>query len=282
MDIAIQPLLETDIDSTDTVIQAAYGSSSRKATLYHYLHFQADGAFVAKKADAIVGFGGFLDYGRFAYIGMMSVAPGEQRQGIGQRLLEEILAHLEQRGCPTVLLDASPSGAPLYRRYGFYDDGETLALKKSKRVELPLNRADTILLVTEADLPELLDFDAPLFGGDRARLLKAYWAEAPECALIALDKQGHINGYLLARANVLGPWIAQDQEVAERLLQAALALPFQDMPQVFVASEHSDALTLLTRYGFTIERSLQHMYKGTRIARPRTTNIFGQASLGFG
>jgi ribosomal protein S18 acetylase RimI-like enzyme len=282
MHIAIQPLLKADIDSTDTVIQAAYASSSRKTTLYYYLHIQPDGAFVAKKADAIVGFGGFLDYDDFAYIGMMSVAPGEQRQGIGQRLLEAILNHLEERGCPTVLLDASPSGAPLYRRYGFYDDGEALVLKKSQQVKLPGSGAESILSATEADLPELLALDASMFGGNRGRLLKMYWAENPERTLIARDEYGQIGGYLLAQANVLGPWIARSQEVAERLLLAGLALPFQEAPQVFVAAEHRDALALLTRYGFTFQRSLQHMYKGTRIARPRTTNIFGQASLGFG
>lgn len=282
MHIAIWPLLETDIERTDRVIQAAYGSSSRKTTLYNYLHLQPDGAFVAKKADAIVGFGGFLDYGDFAYIGMMSVAPGEQRQGIGQRLLEAILNRLEERGCPTVLLDASPSGAPLYRRYGFYDDGEALVLKKSQQVKLPGSGVEPIPSATEGDLPALLDFDASTFGGNRARLLKTYWAEDPSRTLIARNEYGQISGYLLVQASVLGPWIAQSQEVAERLLLAGLALPFQEAPQVFVAAEHSDALALFTGYGFTVQRSLQHMYKGTRIARPRTTTIFGQASLGFG
>lgn len=282
MHIAIQPLLENDIDRTDVVIQAAYASSSRKTTLYRYLHLQPDGAFVAKKADTIVGFGGFLDYDDFAYIGMMSVAPGEQRQGIGQRLLEEILARLEQRGCPTVLLDASPSGAPLYRRYGFCDDGEVLVLKRSFQSEIPVTMVEHVSPVTEADLPALLAFDASMFGGNRARLLKTYWAEDPSRTLIARDEAGQISGYLLAQASVLGPWIAQSGEVAEKLLLAGLNLPFQDVSQVFVASEHSDALALLTLHGFTIQRSLQHMYKGTKIARPRTTTIFGQTSLGFG
>ena len=77
---------------------------------------QPSGSFVAKIDNEIVGFGAAMDFGRFAYIGKMGVDPKVQRRGVGGSILATILGWLEDRKCPTILLDASPSSGPLSRK----------------------------------------------------------------------------------------------------------------------------------------------------------------------
>src|SRR5438093_12615489 len=113
MNISIHPFTEAELEAADEVIMAAYNiQHSRKETLHRYLALQQDGSFLAKQDGTIVGFGAVIDYGSFAYVGLMSVLPTMQKRGIGRLLMEHLLAWLDARGCATVLLDATPVGVP--------------------------------------------------------------------------------------------------------------------------------------------------------------------------
>jgi GNAT superfamily N-acetyltransferase len=133
MNISIVPFTGTDLVATDETVRLAYNvPDSRKEPLQRYLTLQPDGAFVAKEHGNIVGFAAALDYGAFAYIGLMSVHPARQKQGIGHRLMEQLLSWLEMRNCPTVLLDATPVGFPLYQQFGFSEDDTTVVLRSAQ------------------------------------------------------------------------------------------------------------------------------------------------------
>src|SRR5436309_123683 len=127
MSISIQPFTAAELEATDAVIMAAYNiQHSRKESLLRYLALQPGGSFVAQYNGRVVGFGGAMDYGPFAYIGLMCIHPSMQKRGIASLLMEQLLAWLEARGCPTILLDASTVGIPLYKHYGFMEDDQTL------------------------------------------------------------------------------------------------------------------------------------------------------------
>src|SRR5712691_7416587 len=128
MSASVHPFTETELEATDEVVMAAYNvQHSRKKALRRYLALQPDGSFLAKHNSTVIGFGAAIDYGPFAYIGLMSVHPSVQKQGIGRLLLERLLDWLDERGCATLLLDATPLGAALYERYGFIEDDVTVA-----------------------------------------------------------------------------------------------------------------------------------------------------------
>lgn len=262
---------------------AAYNvSESRKDALRSYLTFQSAGSFVAKDNDAVVGFGGVLDYGPFAYVGLMSVLPTVQKRGVGQLLMEGLLAWLEARNCPTALLDATPVGEPVYRRDGFLEDDRTVVWQQNEHILLPRHLPLGVSRLTETEIPALIQFDAPQFGADRGEVLNAYCVRYPNRVLVIHAADGRISGYVVAQSHVIGPLVAQTKEDAERLLVHALALPFESKPRVFVSAYHNDASYLLTRYGFVQQRALSHMWVGKHIARNRHTTLYGQASLGFG
>src|SRR5215210_6941100 len=109
MTISVRSITEADLDAADVVLEAAYGPSGgrRKERMRRYLSLQPDGWLLALLDDVVVGTVGAMDYGPFAYIGLMAVHPSAQRQGIGLMLMQRLLAWLDARRCPFSLLDAT-------------------------------------------------------------------------------------------------------------------------------------------------------------------------------
>ena len=285
---SIHRLKISELDVVDEVIIAAYGlAQGRKSTLQRYLALQPDGAFVAEQDGVVVGFGAAIQYATFAYIGLMAVHPGAQKQGIGSLVLQHILNWLDASGCPTVLLDASPSGAPLYYRAGFVEDDVTVVLHSGNgqtddASRAKMNLRDCAVVLSEIELPALFGYDAYYFGSERATVLASYWANDPQRVLVTHNVEGQITGYLIAQSSVLGPWVADTKKDARRLLISALTLPFKNKPGMFVSAANKDALELFEQYSFGPQRTLRHMCRGKKVQRARSTALYGQASLGLG
>src|SRR2546430_1350957 len=200
MHTSIHPFTEAELEITNEMLKAAYNVPlSRKESLYRYLSLQSDGAFVAKHEDTVIGFGGAMDYGSFAYIGLMAVHPRMQKRGVGGLILERLLAWLDERRCQTALLDASPVGAPLYKGYGFTAEDTTVVLRLTQRVCLPHQLSEGVSLLSEADIPAVVAFDTPHFGADRQAILTSYWADDPQRAFIVHDSNRQITGYFFAQ-----------------------------------------------------------------------------------
>jgi len=284
MSLVVQPFRVSDMEAVDEVLRSAFKTSyDRKDNLKRYLAIQSSGPFVAKIDGEIVGFGAAMDYGRFAYIGKMGVDPKVQRRGVGGSILAAILAWLEDRKCPTILLDASPYGGPLYEKFGFIESDLTAVMQRNvvknhTKERSALNRAKT----EAEELPKLLSFDMPRFGADRLQLLRSYFDDDPTRFLVSYDQKGQVDGFLVAQSRVIGPWVASNAEVAEGLLDEALEFSFDDNPTVFVSASNEAALELLLRYGFEKQRTQRHMYKGKSIQRDRKSSIYGQANFSFG
>jgi ribosomal protein S18 acetylase RimI-like enzyme len=64
------------------------------------------------------------------YVLGVYVEPAYRNQGIATQLMEAAIAHLKSIGCTEILLNASPSGKPVYERLGFT---EANAMKLSLR-----------------------------------------------------------------------------------------------------------------------------------------------------
>ncbi|GAC1394770.1 MAG: hypothetical protein NVSMB38_29780 [Ktedonobacteraceae bacterium] len=191
---------EVDIDATNEVVVAAYHLPyGRKETLHRYLVLQPDGTFIVKDDSTIVGFGAALDYGPFAYIGLMSVHPSTQKRGIGRLLMEHILTWLDMRGCQTVLLDASQAGEPLYLQYSFVEDDRTLDMRNVQRIEVPQSQASNVSILRNEEFARLVAFDTTQFGMSRKALLASYCADNPQRVYVAHDTNGDITGYLIAQ-----------------------------------------------------------------------------------
>lgn len=281
MALTIRGLREADLDAADAIAVAAYRSpASRHAELLRYLRLQPDGWLLAELDALPVGVVGAIDYGPFASIGMMAVHPDLQRRGIARALLEGMLAWLDARGCPLSILDASDAGAPLYPRYGFEERGWTRQFQYGGAVRGA--SADAVTVPREDELPALAAFDAPIFGASRAAVLTSYYRDHPHRVLAARDRHGTILGYIIARPAHIGPWAATSTPVAEMLLSAALALPYESPPVVNAPPGNPATEALLQRAGFTVQRSLLHMHRGAAALPGRRDLLYAEASFALG
>ncbi|GAC1395953.1 MAG: GNAT family N-acetyltransferase [Chloroflexota bacterium] len=278
--LEIRGIAHDDLEAAGIILTAAYGPpTGRDRELRRYLDAAPGGWLLALLDGRPVGMGGALCYGPCAYLGMMAVVPAAQRRGVGEALLRGVLGWLDACSCPTILLDASDMGAPLYRRHGFVDAGATLLLQCTRRRSSPASVREVTPL-RDANLPAMLALDAPLYGAGRRALLASYVATYPARSFIAWGPGGTAQGYLVAQAGTLGPWVATSPDAADALLRAALALPFRDEPTVIVPAANERAVALLTRHGFTPRRTLRHMVRG-RPGAPRSS-LYGQASFAAG
>ena len=284
MTFTIRRLTPDDLDAADTIATVAYGHGSRRRELARYLALRPDGWLLALLDSTPSGIVGATEFGPFAYVGLMAVHPDFQRRGVARRLMEHLLALLDERGCPALLLDASAAGEPLYRSLGFVADDRAVFYARAEDAPRlhALPDTHTVSRLRRTDLPAVVAFDTPRFGAERGDVLASYLADAPDRAFVSRGAAGQVCGFLFAQRQALGPWMAATPEDAEALLIHALALPFDGAPSVIAPKSHEHAARLLSRYGFAPQRSLAHMRRGGEPMPARRAHLYGQASFAIG
>ncbi|MBO0779108.1 MAG: GNAT family N-acetyltransferase, partial [Ktedonobacteraceae bacterium] len=211
--------------------------------------------------------------------------PEMQRRGIGRALMSHLLAWADARGCPTIVLDATPEGAPLYEQFGFIDDGLTSQWNRyPSSLPAPLYPQSSLHIeaLRPGDLPELTSFDARSSSVQRARMLDLFLTSYAGRAFIARDNECHIQGYLFVQEHTLGPWIAASEQAAELLLRHALEHTIHaDACNVLSPIANSSAEALFEHYGFQHYRALRYMRRGQPLKQELTT-IYAIASYAIG
>ena len=282
MDVVVRELTVGDLEAADGIYRASYRSSeSRGVELRRYLGLPSSCWLLALDRGEPVGMVGAVSYGSFGYLGLMGVRPEAQRRGIGRVLMGRILDWADGLGVPTVLLDATEEGAPLYAACGFVEMDRALLFRLGAAAASPGPPARAGTLGREA-LDSVVPFDAGVFGAERGVVLRALLAEFPGRALVCYDADGAVTGYLVAQARRLGPWVARGPAEAEALLQAALSLTYSSPPTVIVPEANATGRALLSRQGFTLVRSCRHMWRGRAPSVRRRDLIYGQESFAIG
>ena len=271
-----------DIAAADHVAQAAFQTpGSRAETLHHYLSLQPDGWLVAEENGRIAGIGGAVDYGPFAWVGMMAVLPEMQGQGIGYKLLERILEWLDARRCPLVRLDATPAGQRLYPKLGFAEAGRTQQYAHSAQPSIDYD-SSRVRPMERSELEEVVEFDEVIFGARREKLLRLFWETYVGRSFVSRDRQGRVSGYLFAQKQRIGPWLAMTAEAGKVLLGAAGALRYDGGPRIIVPEENKAAGPLLKEAGYALRSTHSHMMRGNGTLPGMRRHVWGQASYALG
>jgi GNAT superfamily N-acetyltransferase len=237
------------------------GWNQTPADWERFLRASPEGCFVVECAGQVVGTVTTIAYeGRFAWIGMVLVDPDFRGRGIGTMLLEKAIAYLDAAGIPTLKLDATPQGKPLYEKLGFASEYEIerWVLRRSTSAAVVAPPADS-------DLAEVLALDREVFGASRSPLLQSLRECAPELTSVV---RGHaeIAGYAFgrrgSRADHLGPWVARDESVARQLLETFLQRSSRETVFVDCLKDNPWARPMLRACGFEFARPLTRMYRG--------------------
>ena len=165
-------------------------------------------------------------------------------------MMEHVLARLDERGCPVVLLDATEAGArPCTSRWVSWTT-RTPTNTRAKSAAAADRASGRVELMTRACCGEVTAFDRDRFGADRGKLLQLLLAETPDRALFAATRRELIAGFAFARV-VLGPWVAEDSATAEQLLDAAVRTSAEPSAHVLVPRSNQRAVELLERRGLS-------------------------------
>ena len=255
------------------------GWNQTPADWERFLRASPDGCIVAETDGRVSGTATTIVYeGRFAWIGMVLVDPDARGRGIGTRLLEKAIEHLDHLGVPTLKLDATPQGQPLYAKLGFATEYE-IERRVLNREAAPtdLEAADAPDVDPQPDLDWIIELDRQVFGADRSGLVRSLHQETPAFTL-AVEARGELQGYALgrrgSRADHLGPWVAREESAARALLAAFLRRSNRDT--IFVDGMKSSpwAGRFLDSMGFEFSRPLTRMYRGTN-RDPGTPELVG-------
>jgi predicted N-acetyltransferase YhbS len=237
------------------------GWNQTPADWERFLQASPQGCFVVETEGRVVGTVTTIVYeGRFAWIGMVLVDPGWRGQGIGTRLLEKAIEHLEACGVPTMKLDATPEGRPIYEKLGFLSEYQIERWKLNRSASQRSAQAGA-----HPSLEEVLQLDREVFGADRSDLLRSLASAAPDLTLV-LAERGEVFGYAFgrrgARADHFGPWVARNQSSACQLLEEFLCRSTREMIFVDSAKSNPWSLPLLRGHGFGFSRPFTRMYRG--------------------
>lgn len=263
--LTLRPMTQADI-ALGMRLSTIAGWNQVEADWEMFLAASAGGSWVALWDGTPAGTITTVAYQRrFGWVGLLLVAPRFRRKGIGTALLDAAIAHASAIG--TLRLDATPEGEPLYTKLGFRPEHQVIrmqclnARQPSEEMRPSQNLPARALLVS----PDIITYDAPVFGAERGTILYALQRRAPQYATIINARNG-IAGYCLGRSGShseqIGPIVADELPVARALLQAALA-QCPDRPVIVdtFAQQH-EWIHLLESMGFAQQRTQARMVLG--------------------
>jgi len=247
------------------------------ATFRLHLAHDREGCFIAEVGGKQAGMVTTTRYRRTGWIGNLIVPPERRGFGIGSRLMEHAIRHLEHAGIATIRLEADPMGINIYRKLGFTDEFDSPRFRREPR-GIPGPRSAGPL--PDADLNVVAAFDEPNFGDKRVGLLRLLHAGtlASWCA----PESGELGGYLMVQPAAagarLGPWVASDLGVAGVLLDAALGSFGHGAVILAVPGPNVAGRELLSSRGFFETPSSLRMIRGPDVGRGRPENVYALAN----
>lgn len=282
MDLRIRQMTHEDIPA-GMQLKSFAGWNQTEADWRVFLDANPAGCFAAVCGGRVVGTTTVIRYGpALAWIGMVLVHPEYRGQGIATTLMRKALDHLTD--CPTVKLDATAAGKPVYEKLGFAEEG---IIRRLTTPNLPPVEGsdDEIARAERADFEMIARMDRPCFGGDRTFLLNALRESAADLAW-HLTSGGQTTGYCVGRRGSsfvqIGPIVAETVDDATRLARAALRPLTEAAVVLDVPAIHAELLRWLQSVGFSIQREFVRMVRGERDRSPTMERQFAVCGPEFG
>jgi len=277
----IRPFTTDDIDFA--VAQTTReGWNTARQEFEVSLEHDHDGCFIAEMAGEPVAMVTTTRFKHTAWIGDLIVVPDHRRRGLGERMMNHAIRHIERLGIRTIQLEADPMGIGTCRRLGFVDRFQSLRLR-SDAPHSPIDDHPCEGLTAE-NLRDVLPLDLAAYGDDRGRLVAGLIPRSLAAYLLRAD--GRAQGYVVAFPSPegvrLGPWVAADRDVAARLLDRLLH-DFQNAPVVTgVPGVNDAALEILKARRFTQTQPCLRMVRGGPIDDRCTDRLYAIANGAMG
>ena len=232
---------------------------------------------IAEHDNKAVGMVLTTRYRSTAWLGYLIMSPDDGTLGLGTVLAAEAIRRLRVEGFPTVRLEATQSGFPIYRRLGFVSEFEVCRFRLDTARAAPDERLPPI---ARDHLDDLVHFDHKAFGDNRKRFLALAYEHAETTFL--LQRGRTLLGYAMVIPSGtgvhLGPWIARDAAAARALLESALQACCGRTITTRVPRQNEEACALVSAAGFELMAPNFRMRLGGAACRGEIRRVFGIAS----
>ena len=257
------------------------GWNQTEADWRRFLDMEPTGSFVAEWDGRPVGTTVTCILGPVAWIAMVLVDPEFRGRGFGKALMTHALDFLDGQNVPSIRLDATALGKPLYEKLGFIVE---YGLTRFEGIPQAVARPPGI--VNDAgpqDWPMLFQMDREITGADRTKLLSRIFAAQPETIRVVRSAES-IVGFQAARPGTrawqIGPCLGRHGVggilLADALNRFAGTRIFVDIPV-----QNQAGVTLAKRSGLTVQRHLIRMCRGQPVAE-RTDHIWASSGPELG
>jgi len=227
-----------------------------------FLDMEPEGCFLAEVDGEPAGTLTTCVLSAVAWIAMVLVEERRRGQGIATALMRHALAWLDARGTPTVRLDATPLGQPVYEKLGFIAE---YTLTRYGGTLTPMPEQESATPYAPDDLVAVLRLDRRIVGADRRKLLGRLLAENPKAARVVVER-GVMTGYCTlrsgTRATQIGPCLATSTAAGRRLLADALARCAGGPVMIDVPTGNLAATAFIAGTGLRAQRPFVRMYRG--------------------
>lgn len=264
-------------------LSVAQGWNQTAADWQRLMSLEPSGCFAARAGHRLIGTVTTTTYGRsLAWIGMMIVHPDFRRKGIGVALMRRALDSLQRLGVPSLKLDATPAGRPLYESLGFVAETEIERWQGVASVGTTPGPQGP----RRESLAPLLALDKAAYGADRSRLLRLLVADGVGAPLVVRSAGGTPQGYALARqgrgASYVGPVVGTTAGAAEKLLDKMVVRLAGEVVCLDLHRGGPIEPSALAERGLSKRRSLMRMRFGPGTAACTTGSLCASAGPELG
>jgi GNAT superfamily N-acetyltransferase len=262
--IAIRLMTAADI-ALGMRLKGQAGWNQSEADWRRLLAMDPDGCFVAELDGRAVGTTATTLFGPIGWISMVLVEASVRRLGIGTRLLEHALAHLDRAGARAARLDATALGRPVYEKLGFLAEYEVARWEGVAAADRP--QALRFPTASES-LDALAALDSQVTGTQRRRLIERLCQERPDAVRIyadGLEVLAYAAVRFGSRATQIGPLVARSEIAGRALADAALAAHDGRPILIDIPLPNTAAMRWAESRGLRVQRRFVRMCRGAPV-----------------
>ncbi len=267
MTVVIRQMTLDDIP-TGMRLKAQNGWNQVEEDWRRQLALQPDGCFVAESNGEVVGTACACIFDNVAWVNLVLVDKLHRGRGIGTSLMRYVLGYLDERRIPTIRLDATPLGRPIYEKLGFVDDYSLTRFEGALSADLVSEPPVDVQPAEKSDLPTLMELDFEVTGTHRTRLLAYLFDEAADPILVIRPAVGTGPAYASyrpgARAWKIGPCLG-DARGCRRLLEAIAHRLRRHSVFMDIPDDHREAKDFAAQLKLTPQRQLFRMTRGAKL-----------------
>jgi GNAT superfamily N-acetyltransferase len=229
------------------------------------LDLEPAGCFAAELDGQVVGTACACIFDNVAWLNLVLVNQVHRGRGIGTSLMRTVLAWLDGSNIPSIRLDATPLGRPIYEKLGFTAEYDLTRYEGTMPV-LPADLTGHWATVPDRRiLPRIVQLDRRVTGTNRDKLIR-YLNRRQN--LFIVRRKGEVAGYASyrpgSRARHIGP-CAGDAPACRELL-AAIGDEVRGQPVFMdIPIPHAEANAFAASLGLAPQRRLTRMGRGVRI-----------------